>query len=40
VLAGLEIPAQDRDEFERFLEELGYPVFEETSNLAAGLFLG
>jgi threonine dehydratase len=40
VLAGLESPAQDRDEFERFLEELGYPVVEETSNLAAGLFLG
>jgi threonine dehydratase len=40
VLAGLEIPAQDRDEFGRFLEELGYPVVEETSNLAAGLFLG
>jgi threonine dehydratase len=40
VLAGLEIPAQDGDEFARFLEELGYPVVEETSNLAAGLFLG
>jgi threonine dehydratase len=40
VLAGLEVPAQDRDEFARFLEELGYPVIEETSNLAAGLFLG
>lgn len=40
VLAGLEIPAQDGDEFARFLEELGYPVIEETSNLAAGLFLG
>jgi len=40
VLAGLEIPAQDGEEFARFLEELGYPVVEETSNLAAGLFLG
>ncbi len=40
VLAGLEVPAQDGDEFARFLEELGYPVIEETSNLAAELFLG
>ena len=40
VLAGLEVPAQDGDEFAGFLEELGYPVVEETSNLAAGLFLG
>ena len=40
VLAGLEIPAQDEDHFARFLEELGYPVVEETSNRAAGLFLG
>jgi len=40
VLAGLEIPAQDGDEFARFLEDLGYPVVEETSNRAAGLFLG
>ena len=40
VLAGLEIPAPDRDEFARFLEELGYPVIEESSNPAAGLFLG
>jgi threonine dehydratase len=40
VLAGLEVPAQDADEFARFLEDLGYPVVEETMNLAAGLFLG
>ena len=40
VLAGLEIPARDGDEFARFLEELGYPVVEETSNRAASLFFG
>jgi threonine dehydratase len=40
VLAGLEISDSDRDEFERFLEELGYPWVEESENPAAGLFLG
>jgi threonine dehydratase len=38
VLAGLEIPTRGGDEFARFLEELGYPVVEETSNRAARLF--
>ena len=40
VLAGLEVPAQDENEFARFLEDLGYPWIEESSNPAAGLFLG
>lgn len=40
VLAGLEVPAESRDEFSKFLEDLGYPVVEETGNLAASLFLG
>lgn len=40
VLAGLEISDSDRDEFERFLEELGYPWVEESENPAVGLFLG
>ena len=40
VLAGLEVPAQDENGFARFLEDLGYPWIEETSNPAAGLFLG
>ena len=40
VLAGLEISDSDHDEFERFLEELGYPWVEESENPAAGLFLG
>jgi len=40
VLAGLEVPGEDGDEFDRFLEELGYSWIEETGNPATGLFLG
>ena len=40
VLAGLEISAAESAEFERFLEDLGYPWVEESGNPAAELFLG
>ncbi len=40
VLAGLEISPAENAEFERFLEDLGYPWVEESGNPAAGLFLG
>jgi threonine dehydratase len=40
VLAGMEISERDTEAFETFLEELGYPVVEESTNSAAGLFLG
>jgi threonine dehydratase len=40
VLAGLEVPARDRDPFARFLDQLGYRAIEETGNPAARLFLG
>ena len=40
VLAGMEISERDAEAFEAFLEELGYPVVEESTNSAAGLFLG
>ena len=40
VLAGLEVPAQDAEDLDRFLDELGYAWIEETGNPAASLFLG
>lgn len=39
VLAGLQVSEQDRDMFEGFLNELGYPFWEETQNPAYQLFL-
>ena len=40
VLVGMEVPANEMDEFRRFLDALGYPWVEETSNAAYRLFLG
>jgi threonine dehydratase len=40
VLAGLEVPAEESGDFNRFLETLGYPWVEETGNAAAQFFLG
>ena len=40
VLAGLEVPDQDREAFSVFLDELGFPFIEESGNPAASLFLG
>jgi threonine dehydratase len=40
VLAGIEVPGQDRERFEAYLEQLGYPYWEETANPAYRVFLG
>lgn len=32
VLAGIQVPPNDTEEFEKFLENLGYPYVEETEN--------
>jgi threonine dehydratase len=39
VLCGLQVPAPDEAEFQRFLDDLGYPYIDETSNPAYPLFL-
>jgi threonine dehydratase len=39
VLAGIQVPQADRARFNRFLEELGYPFWEETDNPAYRHFL-
>ena len=39
VLAGIQVPDADRDRFDRFLGELGYPCWEETDNPAYRRFL-
>ncbi len=39
VLAGIQVPPQDRARFERCLDELGYPCWDETDNPAYRLFL-
>ncbi|OOG24804.1 threonine ammonia-lyase, biosynthetic [Thioalkalivibrio denitrificans] len=40
VLAGIQVPAGDRKRFQRFLDELGYPYWEETENPVYRMFLG
>ncbi|MEA3154003.1 MAG: threonine dehydratase, partial [Betaproteobacteria bacterium] len=40
VLVGMQVPAQDKKQFEAFLEELGYPYRDESANPAYQLFLG
>jgi len=39
VLAGVEVPLEDRQAFENYLDELGYPYVNETNNPAYALFL-
>jgi threonine dehydratase len=39
VLAGIQVPPSDRARFERCLDELGYPYWDETANPAYRLFL-
>ena len=39
VLAGVEVPQQDRQAFEHYLDELGYPYVNESDNPAYALFL-
>ena len=40
VLAGVQVPPEDRRAFREFLDEVGYPWVEETGNPAYRLFLG
>jgi threonine dehydratase len=39
ILVGLQVPAKDHKAFDKFLETLGYPCVEETSNPVYRLFL-
>ena len=39
ILVGLQVPAEDGTAFQGFLDELGYPYVEETSNPVYRLFL-
>ncbi len=39
VLVGIQVPGEDRHQFEQFLESLGFPYWDETDNPAYGLFL-
>ena len=39
VLAGVEVPPEDRTAFESYLDELGYPYVNESENPAYALFL-
>ena len=40
VLAGIEVPKAEREEFLRHLNELHYPYTDETGNAAYRMFLG
>lgn len=40
VLAGFQVPLQERNDFQAFLDELGYSYADETDNPAYRLFLG
>jgi threonine dehydratase len=39
VLAGVQVPEDERARFEQYLDELGYPFWNETGNPAYKLFL-
>ena len=39
ILVGLQVPGEDNDAFQAFLDTLGYPHVEETANPAYRLFL-
>jgi threonine dehydratase len=39
VLVGVQVPSEEKDEFQGFLEALGYVYWDETDNLAYRLFL-
>jgi threonine dehydratase len=40
VLAGIQVPAESRKEFQRFLDDIGYRYWEESGSTAYHLFLG
>lgn len=39
VLAGIQVPPNNAEEFERFLQNLGYPYVEETDNQVYKMYL-
>ncbi|MHB0990210.1 MAG: threonine ammonia-lyase, biosynthetic [Burkholderiales bacterium] len=39
ILAGIQVPPQERDDFHASLDRLGYPYWDETQNIAYRLFL-
>ena len=39
ILTGIQVPAEDNDDFQQFLDELGYESWEETDNPAYKIFL-
>ncbi|WP_018987607.1 threonine ammonia-lyase, biosynthetic [Methylophilus methylotrophus] len=40
VLVGMQVPPEEKEAFERFLKQLGYPCWNESQNPAYRLFLG
>jgi len=40
VLVGMQVPPSDRVSFKIFLDQLGYPYWDESDNPAYKLFLG
>ncbi|HFE32007.1 MAG TPA: threonine ammonia-lyase, biosynthetic, partial [Gammaproteobacteria bacterium] len=40
ILCGIQVPPEDGDDFQLFLDNLGYEHWEETDNPAYRLFLG
>lgn len=40
VLVGMQVPPEDKVAFEQFLQQLGYPYWDESQNPAYRLFLG
>ena len=40
VLVGMQVPPSQQEEFRSFLDKLGYPHWNESSNPAYALFLG
>jgi threonine dehydratase len=40
ILVGVQLERRERREFEQVLEQLNYPYWEETDNLAYQLYLG
>lgn len=40
VLVGMQVPPEEKEAFERFLQQLGYPCWNESQNPAYRLFLG
>ena len=39
ILVGIQVPASDKSDFQKFLDGLGYPYWDESHNPAYQLFL-